>query len=308
MWGCFSLKIRSLTTNTATTKCISIYFHNVLFSLLFRYWISMKYFKTIIFFILLISPNVSAEMAKQRIITLAPHLAEIVHLLDKGQALVAVSEASDYPDSVRNLPTVANYRGLNFTEILRAKPTHILAWQGGNQSKDIQKLKAMGLSVLAISITSLDDITEQILKVGAYLDATNTQAISKQFATKLAQHRKKFIHASAKSVFYYSSQQPLFTIGKDAWVTKLLATCQLTSMYNDSAIPYPEANLAYVLATQPDIIISSQKQPLAALEDFWRPHQPSLNARLLQADPDQMHRFTPRVLDELDKVCTTAHL
>ena len=250
---------------------------------------------------------VAENTPSQRIITLAPHLAEIVYALNKGDELIAVSEASNYPESVKSLPTVANYRGLNFTEILRLRPTHILAWQGGNQSKDIQKLQTMGLSVLAVSVHSLEDITQQIKEVGAYINARNTTEIADKFANALKAHQQKFANKTAKSVFYYSAQQPLFTIGKEAWVTKLLATCQLHSIYKDSAIPYPQANLTFVLEQQPDVIISSQKQPLAAFERFWHVHQNVLNPTLIQADPDQMHRFTPRVLNELDKICATAH-
>ncbi len=251
---------------------------------------------------------VKSQTPKQRIITLAPHLAEIVYALDKGTELIAVSEASNYPESVKDLPTVANYRGVNFTEILRAKPTHILAWQGGNQSKDIQRLRAMGLSVLAVSVESLTDITQQIIDVGTYINATNTAAVATQFANALKKHQKKYATVTPKRVFYYSAQQPLFTIGKTAWVTQLLATCQLHSIYADSAIPYPQANLAFVLNSQPEVIISSQKQPLTELERFWLTHQNILASMLIQADPDQMHRFTPRVLDELGRICATAHL
>ena len=251
---------------------------------------------------------VAENTPSQRIITLAPHLAEIVYALNKGDELIAVSEASNYPESVKSLPTVANYRGLNFTEILRLRPTHILAWQGGNQSKDIQKLQTMGLSVLAVSVHSLEDITQQIKEVGTYINARNTTEIADKFANALKAYQQKFANKTPQSVFYYSAQQPLFTIGKEAWVTKLLATCQLHSIYKDSAIPYPQANLTFVLEQQPDVIISSQKQPLAAFERFWHVHQNVLNPTLIQADPDQMHRFTPRVLNELNKICTSAHV
>jgi vitamin B12 transport system substrate-binding protein len=244
----------------------------------------------------------------QRIISLAPHLAEIVYILNKGNELIAVSEASNFPEDVKGLPTVANYRGLNFTAILRARPTHILAWQNGNKSKDIQKLEAMGLSVLTVSINSLDDITRQIMEVGAYINAPNTQVVADKFANALHAHQHKYEEKTPQTVFYYSTQQPLFTIGQEAWVTQLLATCQLQSIYKDSAIPYPQANLTFVLEQQPDVIISTQKQPLVAFERFWQTYQNILNPTLIQADPDKMHRFTPRVLDELERICATAHM
>ena len=69
----------------------------------------------------------NAASAQPRVITLAPHLGEIVALLQQSDSLVAVSEASDHPEFLQSLPTVANYRGINIAEIVKLQPTHILA-------------------------------------------------------------------------------------------------------------------------------------------------------------------------------------
>src|SRR6056300_361978 len=188
MWCRFSAKTRPFAVNSPPTKLVSFYFCHGLYRFIFR-CAYMKFFilssllvTSLLFSITNSHASVVGENTPpQRIITLAPHLAEIVYALNKGSELIAVSEASNYPESVKSLPTVANYRGLNFTEILRAKPTHILAWQGGNQSKDIQKLQTMGLSVLAVNVHSLEDITQQIREVGTYINAQNTTAIANKF-------------------------------------------------------------------------------------------------------------------------------
>ncbi|MET1218530.1 MAG: helical backbone metal receptor [Glaciecola sp.] len=243
-----------------------------------------------------------------RIITLAPHLAEIVALLGLESSIVGVSEATNYPHSMSNLPTIANHRGVNFSKILALKPTHVIAWIGGNQTRDIQKLKELGLSIHAVKIDSLEDIATQISTVGAFLahsDIARTHIAA--FNNDLALLRKEFTTFKSKRVFYYSGQRPMFTIGKDAWVTKLLSECQLESIYAHSAIAYPEANISYVLAQQPEIVISSQKASFFSFATYWRKHESVLRPHLIQVDPDQMHRFTPRVIGALRNLCQDAH-
>jgi len=59
---------------------------------------------------------------EKRIITLAPHLTELVFLLNEDSHLVAVSDYSDYPVAASQLPSVASYTGLDLAPLLKLAP------------------------------------------------------------------------------------------------------------------------------------------------------------------------------------------
>ena len=102
--------------------------------------------------------NASSEH-RMRIVSLSPHLTEIVFALEKQKDLVAVSDYSDFPYSqgcidkscTNQVPSVASYQGADIAAIVRLKPTIILAWEGGNKAQDIARLEQLGFTVFRSS-------------------------------------------------------------------------------------------------------------------------------------------------------------
>ena len=52
-------------------------------------------------------PPLVLEAPAERLITLSPHLAELVYAAGAGDRLLATVEYSDYPDAAKALPRVA---------------------------------------------------------------------------------------------------------------------------------------------------------------------------------------------------------
>ena len=261
----------------------------------------------IIIFCLLSISHFAFSASNKRIITLAPHLTELVFLLEQDSQLVAVSDYSDYPAEAQDFPSVASYTGLDFAAILALQPTHIIAWQGGNKPQDIAKLEALGLHVLSLHTLTLDDIAQNIIDLGEFLDmpakAVAANAVAQSYRHDLLQLRQQYAHRDVQSVFYYSWATPLMSIGKGAWANQALAVCQLTQLFAHSDIAYPQVSLAHVLRQQPDYIINVAKEPLASIEAFWAPHKHVMQAPIVQLNPDLLHRFTPRILTEIKRMC-----
>ena len=54
----------------------------------------------------------------QRIVSLTPHLTELLFDIGAGDRVVATDDASDFPPEVAPLPRVANYRSINLEALL----------------------------------------------------------------------------------------------------------------------------------------------------------------------------------------------
>ena len=67
-----------------------------------------------------------------RIVTLAPHLAEMVHAAGAGDRLVGSVAYTDFPPAARTLPLVGDAFGVDAERLVALMPDLVLAWEGGN--------------------------------------------------------------------------------------------------------------------------------------------------------------------------------
>lgn len=242
-----------------------------------------------------------------RIITMAPHLSELVYLLGQEAHLVAVSDHSDYPRAAGRLPSVVSYQGANIAEILRLRPTHILAWQGGNKNSDIAKLRASGIRVYASQITGLSSLEDEIKNIADFLHKSALGAHkAAQLKERILALQERYIGKS-KSVLYFISMQPLIALGNDPWINNLLSLCGLNNILKDTLTPYPQLSMTQALRHQPDLIVAGNKQSIQDIQGKWPSKTLQLNTQLLQSNPDKLHRFTPRAIDEMQALCERAH-
>lgn len=246
-----------------------------------------------------------STVGDMRIITMSPHLTELVYLLQQEEHLIAVSDHSDYPESASQLPSVVSYQGANLPAILRLQPTHILAWQGGNKASDIAKLRASGVGVYASNVTSIDSLITEIKQIAEFLNqpASGTSA-SAQLENNINKIQQRF-HQKSKTVLYFISLQPLIALGNDPWLNDLLKLCGFTNVLNDTMTPFPQVSMAQVLRHSPDLVIVANQGSIRDqdIQTMWSSHAENTNIRILEANPNKLHRFTHRAIYEMEELC-----
>lgn len=270
-----------------------------------------------IFAVLLCFTSTHAKSAdKKRIISLSPHLTEIVFALKQEAHLVAVSDFSDYPYGQgcitekcnSPLPSVSSYQGSDIADIVRLKPSIILAWEGGNKTQDLARLEQLGFTVYRSSPQRFEDVIADIQQIGKLLNVANqAEKVSEELKEALKRLAQEYKDRKA-SALYYMSQHPLSGIGSDSWINSLLATCGIKNIYADTLSSFSQFSLADIIRKQPTHIIAAIGIPMSEVKSFWAPHASVLSADIIQVNPDALHRFTPRVLPELTKLCKSVYL
>lgn len=246
--------------------------------------------------------------APQKIISLAPHITELVFALGAGDKLVASSDYSTYPEQAKSLPSVANHNGVDFEQIMRLKPDLIIAWQGGNKPQDLARLSAMGFNIYYSSPQKPADIADEIEALGKILNTeTLAKQISADFQKELANIESRFNNQQNISVFYYMWPKPLMTIGDGAWANQLLSICGARNVFDDAPSAYPEVGIEEVIHRQPQKIVAAMNVSHSDAETYWQKWRHLLNAPLIVVDPDKLHRFTPRLLNGLNALCQALH-
>lgn len=103
-----------------------------------------------------------------RVVSLAPHITEIVFKLNKGDVLIARTDFCTFPSAAKKLPSVGGYLNLNMEYLVALQPDLILDFPN---SRYRAKLEELGFSVVENPNETIEEILASILKVGRTLGA-----------------------------------------------------------------------------------------------------------------------------------------
>ena len=113
-------------------------------------------------------PLSGAAATPQRIISLTPHLTELLYDMGAGDRIVATDDASDFPPEVAPLPRVANYRSINLEALLAQKPDLVVAWRSA-QSRMLAPVEKLGISVFYSEPTDFASLADEMRSLGRLL-------------------------------------------------------------------------------------------------------------------------------------------
>ena len=125
---------------------------------------------------LILLPSWLLADSKVRIVTLSPHLVEIVFALGAGEQIVATSEHSDYPEAARDIRTIGNSHSLSIETIVGLQPDIILAWRTGNPELQLQRLADLGVKIFYSKPENTNDLLNEITTIGEFEDRVADQA------------------------------------------------------------------------------------------------------------------------------------
>lgn len=241
----------------------------------------------------------------QRIISLTPHLTELLFAVGAGAQLAGVDSASDYPSAARALPRVGDYSRINFERVLALKPDLIIVWLGGNRAVDIHGLKRMGLPVLHTQATRLDDVARLLRLLGqASGHASEGNVAAQDYSARLAALQVRGGRKQTVKVFYQVWDRPLMTVGGTHWISDALLLCGARNVFADLRAAAPVVSREAVLRRAPDVVVSGSDAP--AMQRQWQRFAslPAVkNQAFVKVDADLLHRPTPRLVAGVAALC-----
>ncbi|MBD3755716.1 MAG: cobalamin-binding protein [Gammaproteobacteria bacterium] len=213
-----------------------------------------------------LSATVQAAPA-QRIISLAPHLTEMLYSAGAGDKLVGVVNYSDYPEAALQLPQVGSYNAINLEAIIALKPDLILTWRSGNRVQDSERLQALGLPVYESEVESLEDIPALIAKLG---ELAGTEIIAHAKAAALRKElqtlRERYQQKTPVSVFYQIWNKPFITMNGRQFISQGLALCGARNIFADLPALTGQVNLEAIISRNPQVILLGGQR---AFQQAW---------------------------------------
>lgn len=246
----------------------------------------------------------------QRIVTLAPHVTDMLVALGAGKQIVGVSDDHEtrgaYAHSLSGYPVVADAAALNYEKILALKPDLVITWGSGTPRAWIAQLRRIGLPVFVLEARKLPDIGRQIQQLGL-LTGHETLAAQQQatYDAELKALQQRYSAGRRLHYFYQVWAQPLYSLGSDHLISQGLALCGADNIVPAGPVMAPLINPEFVLTSDPDVILFG-KVDAAGSQAYWTRFGRLRAVRqqhLLAVDDRRLTRPGPDMVSALEPVC-----
>ncbi len=256
--------------------------------------------------------TITLAQPARRVVSLAPHVTEMIFAAGGGDRIVGTVHYSDYPPQARDIPRVGDNKALDLERIAALKPDLIVVWRHGNAQKQTDRLRALGLPLFYSEPRKLASIPDNVEKLGTLL---GTEATARRAADSFRQQvetlRKTYAARPPVTVFYQVWQQPLMTLNGQHLVSDMLALCGGRNLFGAETPLVPTVSVEAVVAGNPEAMLtagmgatrSDQPLPDYAMWQRWKQITAVARNNLFVIDGDLVNRAGPRVVQGIEQIC-----
>ncbi|MEE8389012.1 MAG: cobalamin-binding protein [Acidiferrobacterales bacterium] len=241
-----------------------------------------------------------------RIISLSPHITELLFAAGAGDRLVGVVEYSDYPAAARTIKRIGSAFRVDMEGLVSLQPDLVVAWTSGNSDSDIAMIKRFGIPIFYSDPKHLEDIPTQITNL-AQLSATEEIAVraTRTFTRKHKELLNRHSGQTAISVFYQLWHQPIMTVNKNHLINDVIELCGGVNVFASLSSLTPVVGVEDVITANPDYIIASSvgRSELTSMWGKWSGFAAAGKKGFIIVPADLLHRQGPRIIQAAEIMC-----
>lgn len=248
-----------------------------------------------------------------RVVSLAPHLTEVVFAAGAGDQLVGAVAYSDYPEAAQAVPRVGSYDNVSVESLVALNPDLVLAWYSGNGPELIKRVESLGLKVFVFESKTMESVAESLRVVGTLTGNEATAAAAADaFLQQLSHLRDTYSTRQEISMYYQIWDEPLMTLNGDHLISDVVKLCGGRNVFADSPVLVSRISVESVIRADPQVIIASgmgEARP-EWLDDWrkWTSMTAVKNKQLYFVPPDVLQRHTPRIIEGATLMCEKLQL
>jgi iron complex transport system substrate-binding protein len=196
------------------------------------------------------------KVTGKRIISLAPHITEIIYAIGAENELVAVTDFCRYPDEAKNKEKIGGLLNPNIEKMLRLKPTHLFGVPA--HEKLNQELQKFDLGVIMIPNETIADMLHSIEEVGKKTDHEDE---AKQLITNIGDSLallKAEGHSLRAMLIVGREEGTLRNVtvtGSGTFIDEMWQLVGGKNIFSDLPSRYGNITLEEIFRRNPDIII-----------------------------------------------------
>jgi iron complex transport system substrate-binding protein len=243
-----------------------------------------------------------------RIVSLSPHITELLFAAGAGSRIVGIDDLSDYPPAAAGVTRVGEPATLDIEGLLKLKPTLIVLWDSGTPPRAKAELERLNLKLYVTEQRRLDDIGTALLDFGRLAGTLPAaEAAASRYRSQLAQLRSQYAGRPRLTVFYQVWDRPLYTLSGGHVVTEVLSMCGGDNVFADLSTLAPAVDKEAVLARDPDVMLiaatGAEGARQAAEWGRFTQLRAVRNHHVYTVDPSLIGRMTPRILQGARDAC-----
>ncbi|PCJ90185.1 MAG: cobalamin-binding protein [Porticoccaceae bacterium] len=245
----------------------------------------------------------------QRIVSLAPHITEIVFAAGAGEQLVGAVSYSDYPDAAKQIARVGSYNSVSYESIVALNPDLVIVWQSGNGEEVVQRLASLGLNLYVTQPDKLEDVALSLRHIGILSgNVKQGDSAADKFRARLTELKNTYSQQSTVEVYYQLWNEPMMTMNGEHLISDVIRLCGGHNVFADALPLVPRISVESVVRANPQVIIASgmdQARP-EWLDDWrdWTSIDAVHNEQLYFIPPELLQRHTPRIIQGAEQMCT----
>ncbi|MET0345536.1 MAG: cobalamin-binding protein [Casimicrobiaceae bacterium] len=255
--------------------------------------------------------TVTLAAPARRIVSLAPHVTELLFAAGAGERIVGAVEFSDYPEAAKAIPRIGSSTLLDMEQILALKPDLVVVWRSGTAPARIEALRGLGIPIYFNEPHTFADIAQTLVRLGKLAGSgAVAQGAADALTARVSALRERYAGRRPVTVFWQIWARPLLTVNREHVISDAIRLCGGVNVFADLTSLVPAVSVEAVVAVDPEAIVTTGNDASVANDDGlaqWRA-LPRLRASargdLIVLDAETIHRPSPRVLDGAAALCT----
>jgi iron complex transport system substrate-binding protein len=251
--------------------------------------------------------DVQLARPAQRIVTLAPHLTELVYAAGAGDRLVAVGKFSDYPPQALAKPVISDAFAVNYEALMQLKPDLVLVWGSGTPERVKAKLRSLGIPVYEIEIRNVAGLADTLRSIGRLAGTDGVaQARAQAITTDWAALKAAYADRKPVRVFFQLWDAPLMTLNAQHLISSAITACGGTNVFAE--LPTLTATVSWEAAVQrdPQLVLVGGRPGEVMKPGRWADFQQvsaTKHAEFGSVEGDLIARSGPRFVEGARELC-----
>jgi len=243
-----------------------------------------------------------------RVVTLAPHLTELVFAAGAGERIIGTLDTSDFPLQARRIERIGDSQHIDAERLVELKPDLVLVWGDGQPAAERAMIERLRLPALALAQHGLDDVPADVERLGLLFGTqTVAGAEAARLRTRLAELRHQYAGVRRLRVFWQVWSAPLYTLGGRHVATEMLNVCGADNIFAEQTQSAVAVDEEAVLARNPDVLVLTGST--IEMTDWIHRWKQRVQPRALKSgavimlDPDLVTRMGPRLIEGTRQLC-----
>ena len=243
----------------------------------------------------------------RRIVSLAPHLTELVYAAGAGDQLVAVGKYSDFPPEALSKPVISDAFAVNYEALEQLKPDLVLMWGSGTPERTKSKLRTLGVPVYEIEVRSVDELAGTLRNIGRLAGTESVaQARAQAIEHDWAALKSTYSGRRPVRVFFQLWDAPLMTLSGQHLISSAIAACGGANVFGE--VPTLTATVSWEAAVKrdPELVLTAGSPGEPAKPGRWAEF-PQVSAtrrgEFGRIEGNLIARSGPRFVDGARELC-----